>query len=142
MRGAARRLSSARGGVLLELLVSIAIFVAAATFTLSALGTALDGTRRAELRARAADLADSRLAELDAGLVSIGELGDAAAGSSDSALEVGATLEVVVTIVSGAEGRLATARATVTDRSGAEPVVVCVRERLVTLEAPGAGSAR
>lgn len=140
MRGAARRSSSARGGVMLELLVSIAIFVAAATFTLSALGTALDGARRAELRARAADLADSRLAQLDAGLVSIGELGDADAGAGSASGEP--ELEVVVTIVSGAEGRLATARATVTDRSGAEPVVVCVRERLVTLEAPGAGGAR
>ena len=48
------------GGILLELLLAIAIFAAAATFTLGAMRDALDGVRRAELRARAIDLAATR----------------------------------------------------------------------------------
>jgi hypothetical protein len=65
-----------RGGVLLELLLAIALFAAAASFTLSSLRAALDSVARAERRARAYDAAASRLAELDAGLIAVGDLGD------------------------------------------------------------------
>lgn len=123
--------------MLLELLLSIAIFAAAATFTLSALGSALDGVRRAELRARAADLAESRLAELDAGLVAIGDLGGAGAGVDagvDEASEPDG-LSVAVTVVPGDSSGLARVRAIVKDLSGLEPVVLCERERSIAIGA-------
>jgi type II secretory pathway component PulJ len=125
-----------RGAVLLELLLSIAIFAAAATFTLSALGSALDGVRRAELRARAADLAESRLAELEAGLVAIGDLGSEAAATPGNPDE----LAVSMTVVTGEASGLARVKATVTDRSGAEPVILCERERSVELGARERGA--
>lgn len=78
------------GGILLELLLAIAIFAAAATFTLGAMRDALDGVRRAELRARAIDLAATRLAEIDAGLLSIGDLGGSELGEGGGAFAAGA----------------------------------------------------
>jgi type II secretory pathway component PulJ len=125
-----------RGAVLLELLLSIAIFAAAATFTLSALGSALDGVRRAELRARAADLAESRLAELEAGLVAIGDLGSEAAATPENPDE----LAVSMTVVTGEASGLARVKATVTDRSSAEPVVLCERERSIAVGARERGA--
>ncbi len=62
-----------RGGVLLELLLAMALFVGGAILVLGAMRSAIDGARRTDLRARAMDLAQSRLAELDAGLVAIGD---------------------------------------------------------------------
>jgi type II secretory pathway pseudopilin PulG len=123
-----------RGAVLLELLLSIAIFAAAATFTLSALGSALDGVRRAELRARAADLAESRLAELEAGLVAIGDLGAEASATPGNPADSD-ELAVAMTVVTGEASGLARVKATVTDRSGAEPVVLCERERSIAVGA-------
>ncbi|MFM1821876.1 MAG: hypothetical protein RI967_142 [Planctomycetota bacterium] len=76
------------GGILLELLLAIAIFAAAATFTLGAMRDALDGVRRAELRARALDLAATRLAEVDAGLLSIGDLGGSEVGEVAGGLDL------------------------------------------------------
>lgn len=137
-RGAARR---ARGGILLELLVAIAIFAAGAALTLTALRSALDGVRRAEMRARAEDLAASRLAELDAGLVSIGDLRDSgeedgdgdAAGPGDDALAV--TIEVLPAPGAARGSALSLARATVRTRAGAEAgsdgAVLAVAERVV-----------
>jgi type II secretory pathway component PulJ len=57
-----------RGSVLLEILLSIALFAGAAVFTLAALRNALAGTQRASLRMRAVDLAASRMAELERGI--------------------------------------------------------------------------
>ena len=115
------------GGVLLELLLAIAMFAAAAAFTTSAMRSAIDGVRRAELRARAFDLAATRLAELDAGLVASGDLGD------DRPRADG--LAVRLEFLPGEGGRLARARATVTDYSGVtdggDPTIVAVHERTV-----------
>lgn len=124
---AATRSARRRGGILLELLLAIALFAAAASFTMSALRNATDGVRRADLRARAADLAESRLAEVDAGLVSAGELGDAQASERD------AELEVSVEVAEGAASTLARVRATVRDATAPERTVLAVAERLIDL---------
>lgn len=125
------------GGILLELLLAIALFAAAASFTLSALRSAVDGIRRAELRARAFDLAATRLAELDAGLVAIGDLGnDRARGDG---------LSVTVELVGEAADTLSRARATVRDASGGEgiePTIVVVHERMVVLREQAARRSR
>lgn len=65
---------AARGGVLLEIVISVALFGGAAAFTLAAVSsvfTTLDQTRKHQ---QAVDLARSRMAELEAGLISIAEL--------------------------------------------------------------------
>ncbi|MEY3027357.1 MAG: hypothetical protein RLZZ238_2254 [Planctomycetota bacterium] len=126
------RVRARRGGLLLELLLSIALFVAAASFALSALRSALDGIGRAEMRARAFDLASSRLAELDAGLVAIGDLGDERFGDSD--------LAVTIELEAGSEGQLTRARAIVRDMSvpgESEPPIVLEHERWITLRERG-----
>jgi type II secretory pathway component PulJ len=57
-----------RGSVLLEILLSIALFAGAAVFTLMALRNALAGTQRSAVRMRAVDLAASRMAEIERGI--------------------------------------------------------------------------
>ncbi|RLS96729.1 MAG: hypothetical protein DWI12_01475 [Planctomycetota bacterium] len=139
-----------RGGILLELLLAIAMFAGAATFTMSALRSALDGVRRAELRARACDLAASKLAQLDAGLVSASELrgsadggsGGAGSASSDTPLAAADDLSVEVVLLPSASVSLARARATVYDNSGAEPVVIGVYEQSIDLGERTRGSKR
>ncbi|MBI1304780.1 MAG: hypothetical protein GC172_13500 [Phycisphaera sp.] len=140
-RGALRHSAArkVRGGILLELLVAIAIFAAGAALTLSALQSALDGVRRAELRARAEDLAASRLAELDAGLVSIGDLGDSDDGdhSQDDgdADALAVTIEILPAPGAARGSALSLARATVRMRAdaaaGADGAVLAVAERVV-----------
>ena len=80
-----------RAAVLLEVLVSLALFVGAASFVLTALHTSLSGLARAEEESFAVDLARSRLAELELGLVSMADLRDEGAGcllyTSDAADE-------------------------------------------------------
>ena len=64
----------ARGSVLFEILLSVALFVGAATFALGAMKSvfsALDRTRREQ---EALDLARSALAELEAGLTTTADL--------------------------------------------------------------------
>lgn len=129
---AARR--RAAGGILLELLLSIGLFAVAAAFTLSAMRTAVDSIGRVELRARAFDLAASRLAELDAGLIAAGDLGEAS--------EPVDGLVVSVEIVPDAVGGLARARATVREAGIATTDlsrIVAVHERLVDLRDRGGG---
>ena len=62
--------SARRGGLLLETLIAIAIFVGLATFSLGAVRDGILAAERARLRIVAADLASSRIAEIEAGLVS------------------------------------------------------------------------
>jgi type II secretory pathway pseudopilin PulG len=136
-----------RGGILLELLLSIALFVGAAVLVLDAMGSALDGARRADLRARAMDLAQSRLAELDAGLVAIGDLGGDESERSDArgeSADLAVSLEVAA--APGAPDAMV-ARATVRTRGAdvvGEGTIVVVAERVVTLrsERRSAGGAR
>lgn len=123
IRTASRSRIRRGGGVLLELLLAIALFAAAASFTLSSLRAALDSVARAERRARAYDAAASRLAELDAGLVAVGDLGDD--------LEVDADLLVSVEVEPSPGSDLVRARAVVRDRSlsADEPSVITEVER-------------
>ena len=129
------------GSVMLELLVSIAIFVGAAGFTLSAMRSALDGTRRAELRARALDLAQTRLAQLDAGLISAGELGSSTPSSSSSD-DATNDLEVTVEFTpSPSSSSLAHARATVREmKDGVATSTVLTIDRLVGSDERESGS--
>ncbi len=125
-----------RGGVLLELLLAIALFAAAASFTLSSLRAALDSVARAERRARAYDAAASRLAELDAGLIAVGDLGDD--------LEVDADLLVSVEVEPSPASDLVRARAVVRDRSlpATEPAVITEVERWFESRERGGAASR
>lgn len=136
--GPARLHRPRRGGILLELLLSIAIFATVAGFALSAMRSALDGVRRAELRSRAEDLANTRLAELDAGLVATGELGELTSDDPSDGADAGSPdLSIRLELLASPTGsRLATARATVRERladgaDGADGPVLSVVERLV-----------
>ena len=125
-----------RGGVLLDLLLAIALFAAAASFTLSSLRAALDSVARAERRARAYDAAASRLAELDAGLIAVGDLGDD--------LEVDADLLVSVEVEPSPASDLVRARAVVRDRSlpATEPAVITEVERWFESRERGGAASR
>lgn len=63
-----------RGSILLETLLAIVLFVAAALFTLASLRSALDATQRNAIKTRAADAARTAIAMLEAGLVTDSEL--------------------------------------------------------------------
>ena len=69
-----------RGGILLEVLLSLALFVGAATLALGASRSVLGAIDRSTRRALAADLARSKLAELELGLTTIAELRESAEG--------------------------------------------------------------
>ena len=60
--------------VLLELLISLALFVGAASITLGVLRNVLDRLDRAERQTQAIDLARAKMAELEAGLTSLADL--------------------------------------------------------------------
>lgn len=123
---------SRAGGILLELLIAIAMFAAAATLTLGAMRDALDGVRRAELRARAMDLAATRLAEVDAGLIPIGDLGDRSAEDLIGE-EGGDRLRVELSVVRDGDNRSGTVRvrAVVRDASILDEPILAERERSV-----------
>lgn len=63
-----------RGGILFEVLLSIAVFVGGASFVLAAASSTLDAQHRALRDQQAADLAASLMAELQTGALSITEL--------------------------------------------------------------------
>ena len=62
------------GGILLEVLVSLALFVGASLAILRATGQASDSVDRAAILQQAVDLATTRMSELQIGLVSEGDL--------------------------------------------------------------------
>jgi type II secretory pathway pseudopilin PulG len=66
-----------RGGLLLETMLSLAIFVAAASMVLSIFSDGTRSLRRAASLGNAADAARSLIAELEAGIRSPGDLRDA-----------------------------------------------------------------
>ena len=63
-----------RGGLLLEVLVSIAIFVAAAAFCVRATSDSIKAMDRTDLQLVAADLARSAMTQLEAGNLSLADL--------------------------------------------------------------------
>lgn len=65
-----------RGAVLFEIMLSVALFGGAAAFTLAAVRSVFTALDQLERRQKAADLARSSLAELEAGLISLAELRD------------------------------------------------------------------
>lgn len=69
-----RRTSLRKGGILLEVLLSIAIFAGAASFVLGALRSAIDAQQRSLAEQQAVDLAASLMAELEVGSLSLSEL--------------------------------------------------------------------
>lgn len=72
------------GGLLLETLVALAIFVGVATFSLAAVRDGIIAAERARLRLVAVGLATSRVAEVEAGLVSPWTVGEVDAVDQDS----------------------------------------------------------
>ena len=69
-----------RGGILLEVLVSLALFVGAAAFALGATRSVLSSIDRARREAMAIDLARAKMAELEAGLITLSDLREASSG--------------------------------------------------------------
>lgn len=67
---------SRRGAILFEMLLALGVFTTAAALTLRATGHGLDAVRRAQERRLALDVARSKLAELEAGLVTLTQLRD------------------------------------------------------------------
>ena len=63
-----------RGGILLEVLFAITLFVVAALAILQATGQAARSVDRAAVLQRAVDMATTRMAELEVGLISVGDL--------------------------------------------------------------------
>lgn len=63
-----------RGAVMLEVLLSVALFVGAAAFCLGATRSMMTALDRADRRHRALDIARSKLAELEAGLIALQDL--------------------------------------------------------------------
>ena len=72
-----------RGGLLLEVLIALALLVMVGLFALNGARDGLDAAERAARRAAAVDLAASRLAEIEAGLVDLDAVGDLQAVSLD-----------------------------------------------------------
>ena len=65
-----------RGAMMIELIVSVALFVGAAAFTLKATSGVLTALHRADREQEAIDLARTKLAELEAGIIGINDLRD------------------------------------------------------------------
>ena len=64
------------GGLLLEALLALALLVGIGVFVLATTRQAVVATERADRRAAAVELAASRIAEIEAGLVSLDAVGD------------------------------------------------------------------
>lgn len=79
--------ASRRGGVLLEVMLAVSLFVGAAAFTLGCVRSVIRTLERSRLQQEAIDLARSRLAELESGLTTLaglrGESEGAAAADND-----------------------------------------------------------
>jgi len=74
------------GGILLEMMIALALFVGAALFILRATSQARMAVDRAVTQQRAVDLATTRLAELETGLITLSDL---RSGFEDSRPEFG-----------------------------------------------------
>lgn len=76
-----------RGGILFEVVLAVALFAGAAAFTLAAVRSVFTGLDQTKRQQEAVDLARSKLAELEAGLINLADLRGgtttAAASSSD-----------------------------------------------------------
>jgi len=77
---ATRSDDSPRGAALFEVLLSIALFVGAASFTLGAMRSSLNALDRRAREALAMDLARSKMAELETGMITVNDLREDASG--------------------------------------------------------------
>lgn len=64
-------------GVLLEVMIAIALFIGAGAFTLGAVNNTLNAIMYNQRQAMAVDIARSKLAELEAGLIDVADLREA-----------------------------------------------------------------
>jgi len=69
-----------RGSVLFEVLLSLALFLGGAAFTISATRSVLSSLDRARRQSVAVDLACAKMAELEAGLTTLADLSDSTEG--------------------------------------------------------------
>ena len=76
LRGDDGRSRRCRGGLLLETLVALAVLVMVGLLALGVARDASKATERSDRRAAAVELAASRIAEIEAGLVDLDALGD------------------------------------------------------------------
>ena len=83
----ARDVDLRRGGLLLETLIGLAIFVGVATFSLAAVRDGIAAAERARLRLVAVGLATSRIAEIEAGIVSPLAVGESDALDEDAGFD-------------------------------------------------------
>ncbi len=65
-----------RGGILFEVMLSLALFVGAAAVTIGTVRNVMTALERAAREQQAVDLARSRMAELEAGLINLNDLRD------------------------------------------------------------------
>jgi hypothetical protein len=77
-----------RGGVLFEVMLALALFIGAATFTLRATRSVISALDRSQRESMAVDIACAKMAELEAGMTTIAELRD-----PDSALDTVGSIE-------------------------------------------------
>jgi type IV secretory pathway TrbL component len=85
-----------RGGILFEVLLSVALFVGAAAFALGCVKSVFSALQRARREQEAVDLARSKMAELEAGLITLADLRgqpiDAVGSMSSSAMSAGGSI--------------------------------------------------
>jgi hypothetical protein len=72
------------GGVLFEVMLAIGLFAGAAAFTLAAVRSVHLTLDRSQKQQQAIDLARTRMAEFEAGLLTLGDLRGESAGAADS----------------------------------------------------------
>ena len=128
----------ALGGVLIEIIIAVALFVGAAGFTLGAMRSVFDGMDREDRRLHAVDLARSLMAELEARLINVADLRGPIDGRVGSRRASGGIDEV---LASDADQPVRTWRVEVhTDRSrfaGLSLVELTVREESAASEGRG-----
>lgn len=125
-----------RGSILLEVLLSIALFVGAGAYCLASTRSVLDALDRTQREARALDLARSKLAELQAGLTSITQLeapwsGEVGSYQPDALEQLDIDLPWTIDVESAATefGDLSLVTMTVAENAGegAAPISVTLR---------------
>jgi hypothetical protein len=88
-RRADSRLGGRRGGMLLEVILALAIFVVAGGAILNLISQTMTGLERSQLAARAADLARSAMAKIEAGIETAQTLNGPVERSAEGAASVG-----------------------------------------------------
>ncbi|MAT81177.1 MAG: hypothetical protein CMJ29_05975 [Phycisphaerae bacterium] len=125
-----------RGGLLLEVLVSIAIFVAAAAFCLRATSDVVTAMDRTEKRLVAADIARSAMSQLQAGTLALADLREGSLfsdESSDARLQTPGAWRVEVQTRPSLRPRLTVVTLTVEEDTGSSTPATFVLRELIEL---------